>query len=192
MKAIATLLTVAALIVAPVAVQNAHAQFEFTLGGGLNSPMGEYGDQVDLGYAFMTGVGYQLTPFLVVGAEVSLYGNSASDELLSGFSPGTEMSTRIAQYAGMAKVLVPFGNHNVFAKGLLGSYRGSAKLTGPLGQAEVKTSDLGYGIGGGLLIGGESNSKFFLDATYHRISYDGSTEDTDFVTYTAGAIFSFR
>jgi len=190
MKAIAIVLVAAAITVAPMAVQNAHAQFELTVGGGVNSPLGEFADQADLGYAVMTGAGYRLTPFLVLGAEISLYGNSGSDELLSGLSPGTEVSTRIMQYAGMAKVLIPFGSHNLFAKGLIGNYRASAKVTGPLGVAEGKNSETGYGLGGGLLIGGAGRSSFFLDMTYHTIAFDGATENTNFVTYTAGAVFT--
>ncbi len=182
MKAITTIFVAAALVITPMAVQNAHAQLEFSLGGGLNSPMGDWGDQVNAGYAFMTGVGYRLAPFLVVGAEVGLYGNSASDDLLVGFSPGTEMKTRLEQYAGMAKVLVPVGQHNLFAKGLLGTYRGTAKVTSPLGNAEVSNSDMGYGIGGGFLIRGERGSSFFLDVTYHNIAFDGGNADTNFMT----------
>jgi hypothetical protein len=193
MKAIATVLVATALVILPMAVQNANAQLEVTLGGGLNSPMGDYGDEANAGYAFMTGVAYRLAPFLAVGAEIGLYGNSASDDVLAGFTPGTELSTRIVQYAGMAKVLIPVGRHNLFAKGLLGSYDGTAKLTSPVfGEASISNSELGYGIGGGFLIRGERSSSFFLDVTYHHIAFDGSTIDTNFMTYSVGAVFGIN
>jgi hypothetical protein len=191
MKSITTLLAAAAILVAPVAAQNAHGQVELTLGGGMNSPLGEYGDQVNAGYAVTAGIGYRFMPLIVVGAEVSLYGNKGSDELLAPLGPTYEMSSRIQQYAGMAKLLLPVGNHNVFAKGLVGSYRASATVSGPLGEASASNSEVGYGLGGGLLINGSRNSSLYLDVTYHHIAYDGSDIDTNFLTFSAGGVFRF-
>jgi len=192
MKSIATSVAVAALVIVPLSADNAQGQAELTLGGGMNSPLGEYGDQVNAGYAFTAGIGYRFMPLIVVGAEVSLYGNKATDEFLSAIGPGVEMSTHIQQYAGMAKLLIPVGKHNVFAKGLVGSYRASATVQSSLGEASASNSDLGYGLGGGLLVNGSGNSAMFLDVTYHHIRYDGSDIDTNFLTFSAGGVFRFN
>lgn len=190
MKAIAIILTVTACLMAPIAAQNAHAQLELTLGAGLNSPTGEYGDQMKVGYAVITGVGYRLMPYLAVGAEFDLYGNSGSDEVLAGFAPGTELTSTIQQYAGVAKLLVPVGNHHVFAKGLVGSYHGKAKASGPTGSGEASNSNVGYGLGTGFLIQGERSSSFFLEVMYHHIPFEGGSADVNFFSFNAGAVFA--
>ena len=192
MKSIATLLAAAVLLIAPVAVQDAHGQVELTLGGGMNSPLGEYGDEVNAGYAVTGGIGYRFMPLIVVGAEVSLYGNKASDELMAGLAPGTQVSTRIQNYAGMAKLLIPVRNHNVFAKGLVGTYRSSVSVSSYLGDVSVSNSELGYGLGGGLLINGSSGSALFLDVTYHTVPHDGSEANSNFLAFSAGGVFRFN
>jgi hypothetical protein len=182
---------VATAMVAFTAVPNANAQIELIFGGGLSSPMGEYGDQTNTGWAFTTGLGFQVAPVLVVGAELGFFGNSGSDDLLAGFSPGTEMKTTIHQYAGFARLMLPAGKHNVFAKGVVGSYRGVVKVKSPLGDAEAENTDPGFGIGGGILINGAHNTAFVLDAMYHRVSYDGAPEPTSLMTFSVGGIFRF-
>jgi hypothetical protein len=171
-----------------MAAHDAYGQLELTLGAGANTPMGDYGDQMKTGYAVVTGLGIRVMPLLVVGAELSFYGNSATDEALAGLGGEAEVSGRIQQYAGMAKLLLPVGNHNVFAKGVVGNYRATAKVSSSIGEASASNSALGYGLGGGLLINGARNSAFFLDVTYHRVSYDGSDIDTTFFTFSAGAV----
>jgi hypothetical protein len=162
MKSVATVLVAAVVFVTPMAVQDANGQVEFTLGGGLNSPMGDYGDQANVGYAITTGIGYRLARFLSVGVEIGFYGNSASDAVLAGLAPGTEMTSRIEQYAGTAKWFIPAGNHNLFLKGVFGSYRGTAKVTSPLGEFNLSNTDPGYGLGGGLLINGKKTPRSSL------------------------------
>jgi hypothetical protein len=41
------------------------------------------------------------------------------------------------------------------------------------------------------LINGENNSSFFLDVTYHHVSFDGADSATEFVTFSAGAVWAF-
>jgi len=190
MKAIAALAAVIALVAVPVAVQNAHAQVELSLGGGVNSPLGDFGDQVNTGYMITAGIGYRFMPLIAIGGEFSFNGNKATDELLSSLGPEYEASTHILQYAGMLKLLLPVANHNVFVKGLMGSYDASIKVSGPLGEASVSDSKLGYGIGGGLVINGASGTSLFLDTTYHHIPFDDGA--TNFLTISAGGIFHFN
>jgi hypothetical protein len=171
MKSLITILAAAVLLAAPMAVQNAHAQVEFTLGAGLNTPLGEYGDEVKAGYAIITGVGYRLMPYVAIGADVSFYGNSATDDVLEGYGDGWELKSSIQQYSGVLKLLLPVRQHNVYAKGVVGNYRASVKVSSPIGDQKVSITELGYGLGGGLLINGDRNSSLFLDVTYHHIAF---------------------
>jgi len=172
-------------------VQNANAQLELTLGAGMNAPLGMYGDQTNTGLALNAGLGYRVVPLVVVGMETSYNRNSGSDELLAPLGPDYEMTTSIFQYAAMAKFVFPVGQHSVFAKGSMGNYRGSATVTGPLGEASVNNTDLGYGLGGGFLINTAKGSSFFADFTHHSVAYDGDSEDTTFFAITVGALIRF-
>jgi len=192
MKAIATLLAAAALVVVPMAAQNAQAQVQITLGAGVNTPLGEFKDQTNAGYAIITGIGYRVMPMLVLGGEFSFYGNNASDAAMEGYGDGWEMKSSLQQYAGLVKLLLPVRNHNVYAKGLVGSYRGTAKIISPDDEAKLSMSELGYGIGGGLQINGDRGSSLFLDVTYHTVSFDETEGATNFLTYSAGAVITLN
>ena len=189
MKFLAATLAMLTFVISPMAVQNAHGQLELTLGGGISSPQGDYGDQADTGWALTTGVGYRVAPFFALGAEVGFVGNSSTDESL-GVS--YDVSTSIQHYTGMAKVLFPVGRHNVYGKGVLGSYRGIAKVSGPLGEASAENTDPGYGIGGGFMVNGDKPSSFYFDIMYHQVKYDGDDEATKFVTYNVGGVFTIN
>jgi hypothetical protein len=190
MKSIITLVAAAILLAAP-AVQNANAQLEITLGAGLNTPLGEYGDQTNPGYALTAGVGYRFIPFAAIGVETNYSGNKASDDALAGLGDGYEMSSSILQYSAMAKLLLPIGNHNVFAKGSVGNYRASATVSGPLGEGSITLTDLGYGLGGGFVIRGNHSTSLIADMTYHSVAFDNGSGDTNYLSITVGALISF-
>lgn len=192
MKSSLTILAAVVFLAAPMAVQNAHGQVEFTLGAGLNTPLGDYADEVKAGYAIITGIGYRLMPYVTLGAEVNFYGNSATDEVLEGYGDGWELKSSIQQYTGSIKALLPIRNHNLYAKGVVGNYHASAKVSSPLGDAEANFSEFGYGLGGGLLINGDRGSSLFLDVTYHHIAFEDATSDTNFLTISAGGVFGFN
>ncbi|MDH3216922.1 MAG: outer membrane beta-barrel protein [Candidatus Krumholzibacteria bacterium] len=192
MKYVATVVAMVAFVFTPMVVENAHGQAEFTLGGGVNSPLGDYSDAAKTGWAFTTGIGYRLSRFLAVGAEFTFNRNQATDEVSQSLGVSYDVTTSIHQYAATAKVLLPAGRHNLYGKGVVGSYRGVAKVSGPLGEASAENTDPGFGIGGGFLISGESNSSLYIDVIYHQVKFDGSDVDTNFVTYSAGAVFSFN
>jgi hypothetical protein len=99
------------------------------------------------------------------------------------------VSTRIQQYAGFAKVVVPVGKYSVFGKGMVGSYRGIVNYSGPLGDTKAENTDPGYGLGGGFMIDGNHNTSFFFDVMYHHVSYDDSTSDTNFMSFDIGGVF---
>ena len=191
MKSVIMLVAAAALLVSPVAVQNANAQLELTLGAGLNTPLGEYGDQANLGYSLTTGLGYRVMHLLSLGAELNYNGNKASDEVMATVDPDFDMSSSILQYAAVAKLMMPMGNHNVFAKGSVGSYRAAAKVTGPGYEAKFSTTELGYGLGAGFLINTDKNSSFFVDVTWHHIAYSDASFSTNYFTYNLGAQITF-
>jgi len=191
MKSIMVLVTSAVLLVAPMAVQNANAQLEITLGGGLNTPLNDYGDQINPGYALTAGFGYRVIRFAALGVEASYSGNKASDDALAHLGDQYEMSASILQYSAMARLVFPIGNHALFAKGTVGNYRGSAKLSGPLGEGSVTNTEWGYGLGAGFVIGGKKNTSLFADMTYHQIAYGGESGDVDYLTITVGALIEF-
>lgn len=191
MKSIAVLLAAAALVAAPMTVQNAHAQVEVTLGGGLNSPMGDYGDQSKMGFTLTSGVGYRIIPMLSVGAELNYHANDATDEFVEALGPDVSMSSNILQYGAVARFMVPVGFHNLYAKGSVGNYRGTVKVSSPLGSASLTTSHLGYAMGAGIMINGPKSASLFADATYHTVTFDDAPEATTFMTFNAGAVFSF-
>jgi hypothetical protein len=190
MKPLMALVASVTLLAAPLAVQDASAQIELNLGGGVNAPTGEYGDQFNTGYALTAGLGYRVVPLAVIGAEVSYSGNHAPDEVTEAVGPGYELTSNILQYGLVAKLVLPVGSQNVYAKGSVGNYRATAKASGPLGEGSITVTDPGYSIGGGFLINGNKMSAFFADVTYHHVNFDGDA-DTNFFTITAGALIRF-
>ena len=191
MKLFIVLAATAVLLVAPL-VQDANAQIEFTLGGGVNTPLGDYGDQANTGYAVSAGLGYRIVPLAVLGIETSYSGNKAPDEVTDAVGPGYDLTMNILQYALLAKFVFPMGDHNMFLKGTVGNYRASAKVSGPLGDASITLTEPGYGIGGGFLVNGSETSAFFADLTYHFVDYGGDGGETSFFTITAGALIRFN
>ena len=157
----------------------------------MNSPLGEFGDETKNGFLISSGLGFRVLPLLSLGVELNYFGNKAADEVLEAVGPGIDMSLNILQYGGMVKGMLPVMNHNIYAKGSVGWYKGTAKVSSPLGEAKISNTDLGYGIGGGLLINGSRSSSFYMEIMRHSVTYDGSDIDTNILTYTAGAVFSF-
>jgi len=188
MKTIMTFLASAILLAAPLAVQNANAQIEITMGGGLNTPLNDYGDQINPGYALTAGFGYRFIRFAALGVEASYNGNKASDDALAGLGDEYEMTASILQYSAMARLVLPVGNHALFAKGTVGNYRGSAKLSGPLGEGSVTNTELGYGLGAGFVIGGNKSTSLIADVTYHQVAYGGESGDVNYLTISVGAL----
>jgi hypothetical protein len=187
-----TLVAVALLLAAPVAVQNANAQLELTMGAGLNTPMADYGDQVNMGYTLNAGLGYRFMPYAAVGMEASYSGNGASDDAMAGLADGYSMSSSIMHYAVVAKLIAPAFGHNVYAKGSWGNYRGSAKVSGPVTTGSVNFTDSGYGLGGGFVINGSKSTSLIADITYHHVAFGDEGEDaTTYFTFTVGALVSF-
>jgi hypothetical protein len=191
MKVLTTLLAATLIFAAPPIVQNARAQGEFWLGVGMNAPQGEFGDETNNGFALTSGLGIRPLPLLLVGVELNYYGNKAADEVVEAVGPDIDMSLRILQYGGVVKALLPVLNHHVYAKGNVGYYRGTAKVSSPLGEAKVSNNELGFGIGGGLMINGSKNSALYMEIIRHHIRYDDADIDTNFLTFSAGAVFSF-
>lgn len=191
MKSIIVLATVAVLLIAPFAVQNANAQLELTLGAGMNAPQGSYGDLTENGYALTAGLGYRFFPYAVLGFEMVYNGNKASDQAMAGLFDGYEMSSSILQYSGVAKLVYPIGDFSLFAKGSLGYYRGSSTVSGPIDEVSTTNTEPGYGLGGGFLINGGGNTSLIADVTYHSVSYEGDPSDTNYYTFTLGALIKF-
>lgn len=189
MKSIIVLAATAFLLVSLVVVQDASAEIEVTLGGGVNAPQGEYGDEVNTGFVLTAGLGYRVVPLLVLGGDVTYSHNKAPDEVTQAVGPGYELTSSIAQYSLVAKLVLPVKQHNVFAKVSWGNYRATAKASGPLGSGELKISDPGYGLGGGFLINSSSSGAFFSDVTWNHVNFDGS--DTSYFTITIGALIRF-
>lgn len=186
-----TALTALAMLLAIVPVQNAHAQIELTLGGGVNSPMGEYGDQSKVGYAITGGLGYRIFHMATLGVEATYNGNGMKDWVTSGLAPGYDLSTSMLTYAATARFMFPVSKHSVFAKGLVGNYRGTVKLEGPMTDESISTTDLGFGIGGGIMLNSSKNSSLFADLTYNNVTFDGADSATEFLTFTVGALIRF-
>jgi hypothetical protein len=184
-------LTALTMLLAIVPVQNAHAQVELTLGGGVNSPMGEYGDVTKVGYALTGGLGYRVFHMAVFGVEATYNGNGAKDHVLEDLGTGYDLSSSMLQYAAVAKFIFPVSKHSVFAKGSVGNYRGTAKLEGPLTDESVSVTDLGFGIGGGIMLNSSKNSSLFADLTYNNVTFDGADSATEFLTFTVGALIRF-
>lgn len=191
MRAASRTLLMGWILAAPLFVQNAAGQFQLTLGGGANQPIGAYADEAKTGFGLTAGLGYEAFSYFVVGLETSFYANQASDETLESLGDGYDLSTRVQQITGFLRVQLPVGEHHLFAKGVVGSYLGSAKLTAPSGSVSVRNTDPGYGLGGGFLINGARGTSFFADATYHSVTYDGADEATSFMSYSIGALFRF-
>lgn len=191
MKSIMTLVVSAILLSAPLAVQNANAQLELNMGAGLNKPLGDYADEINAGYALTGGLAYRFSPYAALGMEATYNGNKFSDDAMAGLADGYDMSSSIIQYSAVAKLIYPFGNHSMFAKGIVGNYRASAKVSGPEGDGSVTITDFGYGFGAGFQFAGNETTSLLADVTYHSVAFGDGPDNTNYMTFTLGALIKF-
>ena len=191
MRRILILGVIIVLAAMPAFSQPMTGKFELGALGGINMPTGDLGDGMDKGYMVGVNAGFRPMPLLVIGAEVAYYGNGATDDVLALLGTGADMSMNIWQYTAMAKLMAPLmGNHNIYAKGLVGAYNATAKLENIplLGNLEASDTNLGFGIGGGLRINGVSKSSFFVEGMFQHINGEGAS--AEFFTVAGGILFS--
>ena len=91
----------------------------------------------------------------------------------------------------MLKVMIPAGGHDLYAKGSIGNYRGSAKISGPDVDESLDFTDPGFGLGAGFQIKGGNNTSLFADVTYHSVAFGDGDGNTNYVAYMVGAMINF-
>jgi opacity protein-like surface antigen len=166
------------------------SSFEFGVGGGMNFPMGDFGDGMNNGYNFNASIGYKVVPMFIIGAEFGFWGNGATDEVIAALGPGGDMSMTGQQFTAMAKYMFPVDVHNLYAKGLVGAYRMASDVESSLGDFSASDTNFGFGVGGGFQYGGLGNSAIYAEGLYHRIN--GESADGEYATFSVGVLFSFK
>ncbi len=186
------LVTVLVMVLAPAAwAQVPFApSFELGVSAGLNMPLGDIGGDVNNGYNLNASIGYNLIPSLIIGAELGLFGNGGSDEVIAAMGPNADFSMMSMQFTAMTRYMFPVAVHKLYAKGLAGAYRTSSSTKSTLGDFDFADTNLGFALGGGFQFNGTSNSAIYAEGMYHRISGEGA--NAEFAMFNLGMLFSFN
>lgn len=191
MRRFLLLAVIMVLAVTPAFAQPMSGKFELGMSGGVNMPVGDLGDGTKTGYVIGASAGYHLMPMLVVGAEFAYYGNGATDDVLAALGPGADMNTNFTQYTAMVKFMVPvLTKHNLYAKGVAGAYTATVDFQNmpPLGSGSVSDTNMGFGIGGGIRLNGDTKYSLFAEGMFHHVT--GESESAELVTASAGVLIS--
>jgi opacity protein-like surface antigen len=169
---------VAAAAVAATSPAQAQSYNPFQIGGsaGVAIPMGDFGDQADLGYNVTFAVGYkpQFTP-------VGVRAEAAYNQM--GISGGGG-NFNIPAFTGNLVLGLPIGIASPYVIGGAGLYRTNIDVNGVGSSGENR---FGFNIGGGLRIPFSSSFETFVEARYHRVSLDQG--NISFVPITLGIMF---
>ena len=188
MRRVLLLSAVVVFMAAPAFSQSFMPTFELGASGGINFPTGTISDGMKNGFGLNANAGYRAIEMLVVGAEFGYYGNGAKDDLLAASGIGG-IDTRILQFTGMAKLMMPVMQaHNIYGKGVAGLYNVKQTFEDmPLfGSGDVSDTKFGAGIGAGLRVNGVSKASFYIEGMFHNVF--GDTEDLRFFATTAGVL----
>jgi hypothetical protein len=186
MKGMLKALTAVAMATAFTA-STAHAQtpVSFGVGGGVNVPLSDFGDQAKLGFQGTALV--QFAPAnLPVGFRVdgTYQQNNFSDDFATAFGDG-----KVQQIYGTADVVYTFttAESSMFHPYLIaggGVYNGKAKFDG-VSDSESSTK---FGVNGGAGFDyAVGSASVFLEARFHNVFTEGS--NTTFVPITVGVKF---
>jgi len=184
-----------ALVASPALTNPLDGKFEFGVQGGMNMPTGNIGDGTNNGYVFGVNAGFRPVDMFVVGAELAMFGNGTTDDVLALLGPTADMSTTTFQFALMAKAMLPvLEMHHVYAKGLVGAYRSSLDFTDlPLvggGTMSGTTTDtnVGFGIGAGFRFNTAMKYSLYAEGMYTNVN--GETENLQMFNVQAGVMIA--
>jgi opacity protein-like surface antigen len=178
--ALVLILTTAAHAETPVP-----GMMNFTLGGGINMPSGE---ETQNGYIVGGGVGYRLTPRLVIGGEVSYLGYGSTDGTSNSID--YSMDQHVFAYGGTARFFLTEGRTTPYVKGFAGRFNLSFDMT--IGNESFGDSytDMQYGGGIGLMLRGNSESNLYIEGLFHSLQVED--ESAEVITVTMGMDIDFK
>ena len=171
-------------IVAAAATSTAQAQVGFNVGGGLSMPLGDFGDQADMGFHGLVGVTFQPAS-LPVGVRVDgmyhMWGGS--EDAFGDLDVGTRaiVGTANAVYTFQTAETSTFHPYLI---GGLGLY--NTALTGddvPDGFDDSST-DFGINAGAGFNFSAGESLGLFVEGRFHNVFTEG--ESTSFIPISVG------
>ncbi|MCP4572289.1 MAG: porin family protein [bacterium] len=179
MRVLVGLICVLAVAGTATASEPEPGNFNLTFGGGFNVPSS---DEADNGYIVGAGLGYQLTPRLILGAEISYLGYDAEQDV-NGNAPNES----VVDYLATGKYFVRDGKHAPYLKGFAGQY--DYDFDSAVGAASYSHSDLVYGGGFGLLVRGDTESNLYVEVLARQLQLE--SHRTRLYTLTVGVDIGF-
>lgn len=179
---------VAFAFVAAATVSTAQAQgVGFNVGGGVSLPLGDFGDQADLGFHGLVGVSFQPAN-LPVGIRVDgMYHMWGGSEDVFG-----DADVNARAIAGTANAVYTFqtaetSTFHPYLIGGLGLY--NTALTGDdvPDEFDDSTTDFGINAGAGFNFAAGESLNLFVEGRFHNVFTDGS--DVKFIPITVGVRF---
>ncbi|MEX2110928.1 MAG: hypothetical protein WD802_10015 [Gemmatimonadaceae bacterium] len=166
----------ATALTAPVASSSAQDFNPFEIGGALGAaiPVGDFGDEADVGYNATFILGYK-PAFSPLGFRFDAAYNEMGDEVF------TDESFQIPSFTGNLVFEMPTAGFRPYLIGGAGLYRVGTSISGI--EAENK---FGFNAGAGISMP-LSGFKVFVEARYNHVSFDAG--NVTFVPITFGAIF---
>jgi opacity protein-like surface antigen len=159
-------------------------QLNFNVGGGINMPNDE---EAENGYVLGGGVGYHLTPNLVLGGELSYFGYRKGE--VSTPQGDITMSQHFIEYGGAAKFFLGTGKASPYFKGFAGRFNYGFDISGGGVAIGDNYTDMQYGGGLGMVVRGAEESNLYFEALYHNLNVE---EDTaEIFTVTMGMDINF-
>jgi len=179
------LLTIAALsFVLMTSHSFADDRASLTAWGGLGLPTGYLGDLYDSGIGFEGNFEYLVTPSLGITASAGYYSWSDSQELEEFFDESFDISlSTIPLLAGVRYYVIPWST-SPYLSAEVGLHIVSWDESFMGETASDSGSDIGFGVGGGLLL--FLNPDFQLDAHVKYNSINTERDSLDFISLLIG------
>lgn len=169
------------------------AESEINLATGFSFPTGSMSDAATAGPQGGLGVGFKVSPRVLIGAEFyrNWYGNSDETEALVDelLGPEGDADIGVTQYTLSAKVNTSLAASSFYSRFSVGWYK--LAVTTSLGDIDVTAdeTDLGLGLGLGYQFFGDGNVGGFIETMYHSIFSEG--DSSNYLDLHAGVSFRF-
>jgi opacity protein-like surface antigen len=165
----------------------------FKLGGDLGAtvPLGDFGDNADLGFHLGGLIEYKPQSFPVnLRGEITYHRNGLKNGFFSDVPGGGDINGHVSMINFIGNAVIPFGdaasNTRPYAIGGLGLYR--MKFSGSVAGFDLSSTDTKFGInvGGGVTFN-LSGFDTFIEARFHSVFTSGS--NTNFIPISFGFKF---
>jgi Outer membrane protein beta-barrel domain len=159
--------------------------FELSVQGGYDRTLSALKDVAEDGFGAGASLGYRFSDRLVIGGDFQFHNYNINELLTSGFQTPIDVSMRMVEYAGFAKLYLNDSDQRLYVRGSAGLFAGRTAINFLGNQAVATTTDPGVSGAIGFQLFGQRNSATFFEASYRRLI----GEDVHWVGFSVGASF---